>query len=432
MDLSFALTRLLIRLGMTRWVPHLRRHFDAQEATFLRYFSRRALAVPFDDWADCAALPSHPSPDVIHLAEATPRFESVPVHPARVASERRGLLAPMGLPELRNAIAETFLLDQGVSFHPGNEILVTNGASAAFATAVDAFVDPGSAVVLFDPTSPLFPLLLKHQRARIRWVPTWCENGQTRFHLEPFVRALRGARMLVLCDPANPTGTFLAAEDLEQILWWTQKYDVLVYLDESFAKFDYHSGRRCLAAIPQAKQRTLIAGSVSKSFGLPTVRVGWLAGPRPLLRVCVPLANCHTPLVSSICQQIALAAMRLDEDRYAPLRAELVRKRDYVLERLRALGLAAVQPLGTFFVWCSVASLGQTGRSFADELFRQSQVLVSAGEAFGVRGTSYVRLNYAVDEGRLREGMQRLTRYVEQRRTRPSLAAADTDSAQAA
>ena len=92
-------------------------------------------------------------------------------------------------------------------------------------------------MVLFAPTSPLFRIGLTHRRARIHWVPTTTEAGRTQFHMEPFTRALPGAKMLVLSHPANPTGGVFAPEDLDQIAWWANKFDVLIYCDESFARF---------------------------------------------------------------------------------------------------------------------------------------------------------------------------------------------------
>src|SRR5262249_43309589 len=152
-----------------------------------------------------------------------------------------------GAPELRSAIADLYARRDGRTVDPEQEVLVTHGASAAFAAALDAFVNPGDRVVLFDPCSPLFHLGAKSRRATIRWVPTWTEDGRLRLPNAAFEKAVRGAKLLVLCDPANPTGAYLSSEDREYLVWFAAGYDVLIYADESFARFRYDGRGRSVA-----------------------------------------------------------------------------------------------------------------------------------------------------------------------------------------
>src|SRR5207244_809084 len=118
-------------------------------------------------------------------------------------------------------------------------------------------------VVLFDPTSPLFRVGLEHRRAVVRWVPTTTEDGFVRFSMEPFTKALPRAKLLVLSHPANPTGGVFAPDDLEQIAWWANKFDVLIYCDETFARFRDDGEHVSLGTLAPAQRRTLTAGGVS-------------------------------------------------------------------------------------------------------------------------------------------------------------------------
>src|SRR5207237_268344 len=152
--------------------------------------------------------------------------------------------------------------------NPGTEVLVTRGATGAYAAALDAFVNPGDRVVLFDPCSPLFALGAKSRRAKVRWVPTWTEDGRCRYLAAGFERAMRGAKLLVLSDPGNPAGACLADEDLDHIAWIAAAYDVLVYADESFARFRYDARVKCFGKLPGADRRVLTAGSATQEFGL--------------------------------------------------------------------------------------------------------------------------------------------------------------------
>jgi aspartate/methionine/tyrosine aminotransferase len=118
--------------------------------------------------------------------------------------------------------------------------------------------------------------------------------------------------------------------------------------------------------------------------------------------------------VSTQCQQTALAALQQDEATFAPVRAAFESRRRYVRERLTALGLRPAWPSGAFFFWVPVGRLGLTGRAFAELLLRAKKVLVAPGELFGPSGEGYVRLSYAADDGRLREGLTRLADLVRQ------------------
>src|SRR5262245_5683484 len=230
--------------------------------------------------------------------------------------------------------------------------------------------------------------------------------------MEAFAKAMRSARMLVLCDPVNPTGGVFAGEDLEQIAFWAKKFDVLIYQDESFSRYRYEAERVRLAGLPHAENRTLTAGSVSKTFGLTAARVGWLVGCRHLVRPCAVTAALNAPFVSPLCQQLALTALRSGEARAAAMRDEFAGRRAYVFERLRSAGLEPAWPAGGFFCWVPVEPLGMCGREFARQLLAAKRVLVNPGAPYGQSGRQYVRLSYAAEDGRLREGLSRLCDFV--------------------
>src|SRR5262249_44353460 len=151
---------------------------------------------------------------------------------------------------------------------PADEVLITGGALGAVQTVFDAFVSRGDRVVLLDPTSPLHILAAKTHRARIRWLTTWMDDGRTRIRFDRLLPALRGARLLVLTSPCNPTGGILAAEDLEQIAWWAERHDVLLLNDESFERYHHDGELVSIGTLPRARERTLTVGSMSKGHAL--------------------------------------------------------------------------------------------------------------------------------------------------------------------
>jgi aspartate/methionine/tyrosine aminotransferase len=404
---SFFWKKLLVRTGLARLLPSVRRLLGGGERC-LRYLSDRALAAPVPELIDPAWFPDVQAPDAINLALGAPRCE-VPLGALRGVNDPRALDA-WGLPELREEVASRLTPAPG----PGGAVLITHGATGAFAAALDTFVNPGTRVVLFDPTSPVFVLGLKHRRARVRWVRTWLEEGKVRFDIEAFAAAMRGARLLVLSDPCNPTGGLLAPEDLEQIAFWAGKHDVLIYADESFGPFRYEPAATALASLPHAAGRLLRAGGVSKGYGLGAARVGWLAGDRHLLRPVAVTAAMAAPFVSPLGQQAALTALRAGDETVAGLRDEFAGRRRFLFEALQEVGLNPAFPAGGYFFWVPVAPLGLTGREFSRKLVLSKRVLVNPGEPFGPSGKDHVRISFATEEGRLREGVQRLAEFMEE------------------
>ncbi len=408
MSMPFALKKFLVRTGVARYLPMARR-LSGDGLDSLKYYSDKVLAAPLDELFDPATFPESPGAEVVDLNLAAPRFDS-PVTGARVAADRNGLPPLSGLKSLKQAVAERFLKREGRS--AADDVLITHGATGAFAAVLDAFVNPGRKVVLFDPCSPLFSLGAKSRRATIRWVPTTTDGGRLRFNADALAKTLRGATLLAIADPGNPTGGTLAAEDLETIAWAAKRSDVLIYLDESFARFCYEGPANRLPTLPDAAGRTLAAGSLTQGDGLGSVRVGWLSGPKHLVRACTLTASLNAPYVPTICQQIALRAVQADDDLFGPIQEEFRDRRRYAFDKLKAMGLDPAWPAGGFFFWVPTTAFGLDGRSFAERLLNERKVLVGPGFAFGPSGTGFVRISFAAEDGRLREGLARLATFM--------------------
>jgi aspartate/methionine/tyrosine aminotransferase len=424
--LPFFLTRLLARSGVGRFLPSVQRRTDGGGA-FVRFYSDRVLAAPYADLCAAANFLEAAGPDAIDLGEGVPRFDLVPSASTKLPADRRGWPPPWGLPELREAVADQLRAGGQATINPADEVLITLGAAGAFTLVLDTFLNPGGRVVLFDPTSPLYGFALRQRRARIRWVPTWVEDGRIRFHLQSLARALRGARLVLVNSPANPTGGTFTAEDLDQLAWWADRNDTLIINDEVFERYHYDGAQARVTDIPRARPRTVTLGGVSKGYGLAAARVGWLAGHRHLVRPCTLSAALQTLWVPTLCQQIALAALRQGDEAFGPLREEFRSRRQYVYERLRALGLNPAWPAGAFFFWVPIGELGLSGQAFAERLWQARKVRVWPGRFFGPSGGDFVRLSYAAEDGRLREGLARLADFV--RTLRSSTGLGDSQAA---
>jgi aspartate/methionine/tyrosine aminotransferase len=429
MPIPFFLKKLLVRTGVARFLPSARQLTDGG-TDFLRYYSDRILAAPIEELTDPAAFPQPPGPEVMNLNLPAPRFDS-PVTGGRVTADRAGNPPAWGLPPLREAIADVYRRRDGRAVDPRDEVLVTHGASGAFAAVLDAFVNPGSKVVLFDPCSPLLALGAKSRRARVRWVSSANDGGRLRFDPDALSRAMRGATLIALCDPGNPTGAVLDDEDLEQIAWAANRSDVLIYLDETFGRLRYDRRPCPLATMPGADRRTLSAGSLTAGYGLGSLRVGWLTGPRHLVRACALTASLSAPFVPTLCQHAALREVTADDELFGPVLEEFRDRRRYVTDKIKAMGLEPSWPAGGFFLWVSVTQFGMDGRGFAERLLREQRVLVGPGCAYGPGAAGHVRISFAAEDGRLREGLKRLAAFVACLRGEPVVQSATVPAGEA-
>lgn len=338
---------------------------------------------------------------VIDLSQPSPT--AAPLAPSGRTLHRGEPIHPFGLPALRELIAA----DTG-AVDPEDGVLVTPGATGAFHAALDAFVRPGRPVVLLTPCSPLFALGAAARRARVRWVPSWVEEGRLRCDFDVLSRAMRGAALFAVADPGNPHGAPLADDDADRLRWAADRSDTLLYVDESYRRYRGPVPARRLAEL--APGRTLVAGSVSAGHGLGSVRVGWLTGQTDLVRACGLAQSVTTPFVPPVCQELASRAMQSGGPA-GVLDGLLATRRDSVA-RLREMGLVTTDPLAGYFLWADVSGSGRSGRAFAERLLAEEGVRVGPGDLFGPGGERFVRVSVAAEPGRLREGLSRLARFV--------------------
>ena len=394
MALPFWLKRACVRTGIARYLPVAKR-LSGGDTRLVNCVSDRLLAAPLEELLDPATFPQCPCADVVDLSSDLLEREAS-LRSCGGASSADAL----GLPELRDAIVDSRRGDVP------EEVLITHGLRGAYASILDAFVNPGDRVVLFDPCSPLFQLGAKSRRANVRWVSTWNEEGRTRFLIAGLTRAMRGVKLLVFAQPSDPTGGQFSAGDLDEIAWLAQRHDTLVCIEKSLGRYQNDEPSTHLESLPGMARRTL---SINTGYH----GVGWLCGPKPLIHMAAVCAHLNAPGVSPILQAAAATEVKRARGGLEPASLQLREKRQYGFDRLKGMGLNPTWPAGGTAMWVSVESTGLDGRSFAEKALREEQVLVGPGCAYGPSGKNFVRVSFATEDGRLREGLSRLGRFVE-------------------
>ena len=353
--------------------------------------------------------------DVIKLSLGEPDFGAPPavLRAAHAALDQAqfAYTPALGIPALRQAIADFYRARHGVEVAP-SRVVVTAGASAALLLVTAALVDPGDEVMVGDPSYPCNREFLSSFGANVKLVPT---SAATRFQLDAdTVRAHWSAntRGLMIATPSNPTGTSVRPEELQAICAWARRHEAWrlvdeIYLDLGDRDAQGRAPRTVLAFDPDA----MVINSFSKYFGMTGWRLGWCIVPEPLVGAIERLAQNYYICASALAQQAALAcftpeALDLCETR----RLAFARRRARVLHGLAEIGLPVpVPPDGAFYVYFDVSGTGLTSSQFCERALHEARVALTPGNDFGVCGAdSHVRLSYAASDESLQEAIRRL------------------------
>ena len=324
----------------------------------------------------------------------------------------------VGLPEMREAIAEKTLRDSGTKVEP-SQVIVTNGGKQAVYTAFQVALNDGDEVLVPTPYWTTYPEAIK--LAGGTQVDVFAGSDQdykvTPEQLEAHYTAKTKA--LLMCSPNNPTGAVHSKSELEAIgKWALSKEGLWVITDEIYQNLVY-DGLKAYSItelVPELAERTMMVNGVAKSYAMTGWRLGWLIAPSDAAKAAANLQSHLTSNVSNISQRAAIEAITGDQEPVRQMLEAFDRRRKTAVAELNKIeGIITPTPEGAFYVYPDVSGLfGRDfgGRKFstslelADFVLDEAEVALVPGEAFGPSG--YFRLSYALGDDQLLEGIQRL------------------------
>jgi aspartate aminotransferase len=345
--------------------------------------------------------PDTPTP--AHIIEAARRA----LHEGRT-----GYPDNQGEPSLRRAIAEKLARDNGLGYDPDREILVTDGATLGIAIALGALIDPGDGVMLPDPIYDAYAAAIVLWGGQPLRVDSTIQGGRFRFGRAELESAYRPeARALLLNTPWNPVGTVLSRPELQEIVDFAETRDLWIISDEIYESLIY-DGRRHLSPASlsdEARRRTLIINSLSKTYAMTGWRVGYCAGPTAVMGAMTLLLQQASRGPATFVQDAAACALRSDQECVRRMAAEYQARRDLVVDRLRGIpGVEPIVPEGGLFVMVDVRGLGPAAAEIQRFLLRETGVAVLHGSAYGPGGEGTLRVSFAAGGVVLEEGLRRL------------------------
>ncbi|MEB8389010.1 pyridoxal phosphate-dependent aminotransferase [Rhodobacteraceae bacterium KMM 6894] len=361
--------------------------------------------------------------DVISLSIGEPDFDTpdhIKIASAEAVQRGETKYSPVpGIPELRAAIVDKFKRENGLDYPP-EQTIVSTGGKQVIANAVLATVDPGDEVIIPAPYWVSYTDIVELAGATPVCPTTTPEDG---FILTP--AALEAAitphtRWLFLNSPSNPTGAVYSADDLRALAEVLERHPhVWVLSDDMYEHLIYGNVpfATMASAAPEMKERTLTMNGVSKAYAMTGWRIGYAAGPKPLIDAMALMQSQTTSGTSRVSQWAAHAALTGPQDALVTQRAAYQARRDLVVARLRAIpGLECPTPPGAFYVFPSCAAfIGRTtagGRTITDDeafcmaLLEEGGVATVQGKAFGQ--SPFFRVSYAASEAELMAAMDRI------------------------
>jgi aspartate aminotransferase len=351
--------------------------------------------------------------DVIDLGGGDPDFPT-PTHICQAAADAmfRGethYVASAGIPELRRAIARKLQAENRIPVTP-DEIIVTPGGKAALFVSILALVGPGDDVLMFDPGWVSYEPMVLMAGARCLHVPLLPEENYriTREAIDAVLTPQ--TRLMIVNSPNNPTGRVLTREEAEAIVAVAQEHDIVVISDEIYEKIMY-DGREhlSLAAFPGMAERTLTVNGFSKAYAMTGWRLGYVAGPAPLIRQIMKVHSHSATCATSFAQWGGVAALEGPQDVIDAMVAAWDRRRRFVTERLNAIpGFRCPLPEGAFYAFPDVSGTGLSGQEVAQKLIEEAYVGVTPGDAFGASGSGCIRLSFATADELLERALDRI------------------------
>lgn len=354
-----------------------------------------------------AGEPDFPTPD--HIVEAA-------VLAVRDPKNHRYTPAA-GLPELREAIVEKTKRDSGIEV-AATQVVVTNGGKQAVYQAFATLLDPGDEVLVPTPYWTTYPEAIA--LAGGVQVDVFAGADQEYLVTVDQLEAARTPRtkVLLFVSPSNPTGAVFSPDQVRAIGEWADAHGLWVITDEIYQNLTYDGVRAVsiVDAVPSLADRTILVNGVAKTYAMTGWRLGWMVGPADAMKAAANLQSHLTSNVSNISQRAALAALTGPQDCVTEMLTAFDRRRKVMVSELNKIpGIITPTPQGAFYVYPDVKGLlgktwggvtPTTSLELADLILDQAEVAAVPGEAFGPSG--YLRFSYALGDGPLLEGVQRL------------------------
>ena len=309
-----------------------------------------------------------------------------------------------GTDSLRKAIAK-YETNRGMTCSPEN-ILVSIGATGALNTALTGLLNPGEEVIIPTPAFSLYESIALSVGAK----PVFLDLTKSGFQIDEI--ALNAAitsktKAIVLNSPNNPTGAVLDRASLEAVVRAVEGKEIYILCDNVYAPL-CDAPIPDLTLCPELRERVILCQSFSKPWSMTGWRIGYLAAPAELIEKFVLLQAAQIAAVPTFVQKAAETALAVPVESMAQVYRK---RRDYVVNRLKRMGLSFPQPEGAFYIFPDISTFGMDSETFCTRLIQEAGVACVPGSCF--RGEGHIRISYCYSDEALEEGLNRLEAFLQ-------------------
>ena len=355
--------------------------------------------------------------DVVALAGGDPDFDTPDyITAAAFQAIENGAThypAPMkGITPLLEAIAAKMQADNGVSVKPGSDIVVTPGGKWALFLALSAILNPGDEVLYLEPVWVSYPPMIVLAGGTPVAVTLSADDNfritadQLRQKVTPRTKAL------MVNSPNNPTGRVLTQEELDAIVAVALEHDLYVISDEIYETVIF-DGRKHLspAAVPGMAERTLTINGLSKSHAMTGWRLGWLAGPTPIMKLATQMNSQTVSSAANFTMHAAVAALTGPKEVTRAMSAEYQKRRDFMVPALNAIpGVECLDIEGAFYLFPRFPNSTKNSAELVEALIEKAGIASVPGGAFGKSGEGHVRFTIATAMKDLEKAVEKLAK----------------------
>ncbi|MFZ5587491.1 MAG: pyridoxal phosphate-dependent aminotransferase [Thermodesulfobacteriota bacterium] len=359
--------------------------------------------------------------DVISFGVGEPDFRT-PAHICEAAKKAiddgyHGYTPADGLPELKQAVADKFKRDNGLDYGL-DQIIINVGGKHSSYLLMQALVEPGDEVIVPAPYWVSYPPMVILAGGAPVEVPTREQDG-FKLRLAEVEKAITPkTKAIFINSPSNPTGSVYSAEELLPIAELCARRGVIIVSDEIYEPILF-DGRKFVSTAslgPEIMAQTVTLNGVSKAYAMTGWRIGYMAGPTPIIKACNKIQSQSTSNPTAIAQKAAVAALNGPQDAVETMRAEFERRRDYIMGRLATMpGVSCPRPGGAFYVFPNLSAY--YGKKWGDKvisgsvalseyLLEEAHIATVPGAAFGE--DACVRFSFATSQELIAKGMDRL------------------------
>ena len=354
--------------------------------------------------------------DVISLTVGQPDFIT-PWHirESAIESLEKGktyYTSNAGMNDLRTEVTKYLKRRFNLEYNAKDEVVITVGGSEAIDIAMRTILEPGDEVILPIPSFVCYEPIAEMIGAKVVHIETKLEN---KFKVTP--EELKAAitpktKMLILPFPNNPTGAILTRDELEALAEILRETNICVLSDEIYAELTYGKRHVSIAELDGMRERTVIASGFSKAYAMTGWRLGYICAPKELATQMLKVHQYAIMCAPTMSQFAAIEALKNGDEDVEMMRAEYNRRRVFILEGLRKIGIECFEPEGAFYIYPNIAPFGLSSEDFCERLLYEQKCAIVPGTAFGANGDGFARISYAYSVKHLSEALTKIEAFV--------------------